>query len=104
MSAGQTFIASPLQQQQVAAVANSGSAPSVAQVPAPSVPSTQASVPSSTPQAVVVGLSRAASPQQIGTVVSVAGTTVIQTGSVSTLTPALSRVQRPVTTLTVQVC
>jgi hypothetical protein len=85
----------------------SGSASSVPQVPAPSIPSpgpsTQASVPSSSPQAVVVGLSQAASPQQIGAVVSVAGTTVIQTGTVATLTPALSRVQRPVATLTVQV-
>jgi hypothetical protein len=107
LSGGQAFIAPSLQQQQVAAAAKSGSAASVPQVSAPSIPSpgsaTQSPVPSSAPQAVVVGLSQASSPQQIGTVVSVSGTTVIQTGSVATLTPALGRVQRPVTTLTVQV-
>ena len=98
-------------QQQQAAAKSAAATPAVAQVPAPAAaspgPATPTPVPSSTPQTVVVGLSQAqmnaASPQQIGTVVSVAGTTVIQTGSVATLSPALSRVQRPVTTLTVQV-
>lgn len=107
LSGGQSFITPSLQQQQVAAAAKSGSAASVPQVSAPSIPSpgssTQSPVPSSAPQAVVVGLSQASSPQQIGAVVSVSGTTVIQTGSVATLTPTLGRVQRPVTTLTVQV-
>ncbi|KAJ9595704.1 hypothetical protein L9F63_013117, partial [Diploptera punctata] len=104
----QQLVAQRLQQQ--AAAKSAAASPAVAQVSAPAAASpgttTPTPVPSSTSQTVVVGLSQAqvnaASTQQIGTVVSVSGTTVIPTGSVATLSPALSRVQRPVTTLTVQ--